>query len=200
MKLARFWQKSVSSRVVLPSSQQIIWMGTNNRSTWDLHACDDVLHHEHIAREHKKRTPKHQNSFAFRHNPKSKKTESILSMPVYGILKSATNRSSGVRSTASANHWHSQDLGVLPNEYPYSLCIQPLYAANGQSEWKVLFIDADNAIFVVLCLSIAISFVARKTWRLLIILHVTLVPKGGYMHLYIVAVLFGSGWASFTVY
>uniref|UniRef100_M4C2U3 Uncharacterized protein n=1 Tax=Hyaloperonospora arabidopsidis (strain Emoy2) TaxID=559515 RepID=M4C2U3_HYAAE len=35
----------------------------------------------------KKRAPKHQNSFAFRHNPKSKKTERILSMPVHGLCE-----------------------------------------------------------------------------------------------------------------
>ncbi|KAF4316393.1 hypothetical protein BBO99_00006444 [Phytophthora kernoviae] len=33
----------------------------------------------------KKRAPKHQNTFAFKHNPKSKKTERILSMPIHGL-------------------------------------------------------------------------------------------------------------------
>lgn len=33
----------------------------------------------------KKKAPKHQNSFAFKHNPKSKKTERILSMPIKGL-------------------------------------------------------------------------------------------------------------------
>ncbi|CAI5744392.1 unnamed protein product [Peronospora destructor] len=33
----------------------------------------------------KKRAPKHQNSFAFKHNPKSKKTERIMLMPIHGL-------------------------------------------------------------------------------------------------------------------
>ena len=33
----------------------------------------------------KGRAPAHQNSFAFRHNPKSKKTEKILSSPNVGV-------------------------------------------------------------------------------------------------------------------
>ncbi|TDH66718.1 hypothetical protein CCR75_006578 [Bremia lactucae] len=35
----------------------------------------------------KKRAPKHQNAFAFKHNPKSKKTERILSMPIHGLCE-----------------------------------------------------------------------------------------------------------------
>ncbi|KAL7483643.1 hypothetical protein ACHAW6_009289 [Cyclotella cf. meneghiniana] len=35
----------------------------------------------------KGRAPKHQNSFAFRHNPKSKKTEKILSSPNLGVCR-----------------------------------------------------------------------------------------------------------------
>ncbi|GAB9474657.1 hypothetical protein Gpo141_00011777 [Globisporangium polare] len=35
----------------------------------------------------KKGAPKHQNSFAFKHNPKSKKTERILSLPIYGLCE-----------------------------------------------------------------------------------------------------------------
>lgn len=35
----------------------------------------------------KGRAPKHQNSFAFRHNPKSKKTDKILSSPNVGVCK-----------------------------------------------------------------------------------------------------------------
>ncbi|CAH0519596.1 unnamed protein product [Peronospora belbahrii] len=35
----------------------------------------------------KKRAPKHQNSFAFKHNPKSKKTNRIMSMPIYGLCQ-----------------------------------------------------------------------------------------------------------------
>jgi hypothetical protein len=35
----------------------------------------------------KKRAPKHQNSFAFKHNPKSRKTERILSMPIHGLCE-----------------------------------------------------------------------------------------------------------------
>ncbi|KAJ0410226.1 hypothetical protein P43SY_002558 [Pythium insidiosum] len=33
----------------------------------------------------KKKAPKHQNTFAFKHNPKSKKTEHILSLPIRGL-------------------------------------------------------------------------------------------------------------------
>lgn len=35
----------------------------------------------------KKRAPKHQNAFAFKHNPKSKKTERIMSMPIHGLCE-----------------------------------------------------------------------------------------------------------------
>ncbi|RLN91376.1 hypothetical protein BBJ28_00008697 [Nothophytophthora sp. Chile5] len=35
----------------------------------------------------KKRAPKHQNSFAFKHNPKSKKTERIMSLPIFGLCE-----------------------------------------------------------------------------------------------------------------
>ncbi|KUF86154.1 hypothetical protein AM588_10002932 [Phytophthora nicotianae] len=35
----------------------------------------------------KKRAPKHQNTFAFKHNPKSKKTDRILSMPIHGLCE-----------------------------------------------------------------------------------------------------------------
>ncbi|CAI5737614.1 unnamed protein product [Peronospora farinosa] len=35
----------------------------------------------------KKRAPKHQNSFAFKHNPKSKKTERIMLMPIHGLCE-----------------------------------------------------------------------------------------------------------------
>ena len=35
----------------------------------------------------KGRAPKHQNTFAFKHNPKSKKTEKILSSPNVGVCK-----------------------------------------------------------------------------------------------------------------
>ncbi|KDO35627.1 hypothetical protein SPRG_00471 [Saprolegnia parasitica CBS 223.65] len=33
----------------------------------------------------KKGAPKHQNTFAFKHNPKSKKTEHILGLPIHGL-------------------------------------------------------------------------------------------------------------------
>ena len=33
----------------------------------------------------KGRAPAHQNGFAFRHNPKSKKTEKILASPIVGV-------------------------------------------------------------------------------------------------------------------
>jgi len=35
----------------------------------------------------KGRPPKHQNSFAFRHNPKSKKTDKILASPNVGVCR-----------------------------------------------------------------------------------------------------------------
>ncbi|KAI9912373.1 hypothetical protein PsorP6_005689 [Peronosclerospora sorghi] len=35
----------------------------------------------------KKQAPKHQNTFAFKHNPKSKKTQRILSMPIHGLCE-----------------------------------------------------------------------------------------------------------------
>lgn len=35
----------------------------------------------------KKGAPKHQNAFAFKHNPKSKKTERILSLPIRGLCE-----------------------------------------------------------------------------------------------------------------
>lgn len=35
----------------------------------------------------KGRPPKHQNSFAFRHNPKSKKTDKILASPIVGVCR-----------------------------------------------------------------------------------------------------------------
>ncbi|KAG7377924.1 hypothetical protein PHYPSEUDO_010845 [Phytophthora pseudosyringae] len=35
----------------------------------------------------KKSAPKHQNGYAFKHNPKSKKTERILSMPIHGLCE-----------------------------------------------------------------------------------------------------------------
>ncbi|KAL4157857.1 hypothetical protein PRNP1_003639 [Phytophthora ramorum] len=40
----------------------------------------------------KKRAPKHQNAFAFKHNPKSKKTERILSMPIHGLCEKCRNQ------------------------------------------------------------------------------------------------------------
>ncbi|KAE8915512.1 hypothetical protein PF005_g21165 [Phytophthora fragariae] len=40
----------------------------------------------------KKRAPKHQNNFAFKHNPKSKKTERILSMPIHGLCEKCRNQ------------------------------------------------------------------------------------------------------------
>lgn len=39
------------------------------------------------SKKKKGRAPKHQNSFAFRHNPKSKKTEKILSSPNVGVCR-----------------------------------------------------------------------------------------------------------------
>lgn len=39
------------------------------------------------SKKKKGRAPKHQNSFAFRHNPKSKKTEKILSSPILGVCR-----------------------------------------------------------------------------------------------------------------
>mmetsp|Transcript_47588 Transcript_47588/g.101119 ORF Transcript_47588/g.101119 Transcript_47588/m.101119 type:complete len:297 (+) Transcript_47588:108-998(+) len=39
------------------------------------------------SKKKKGRAPKHQNSFAFRHNPKSKKTEKILSSPIVGVCR-----------------------------------------------------------------------------------------------------------------
>ncbi|TYZ65296.1 hypothetical protein PybrP1_011464 [[Pythium] brassicae (nom. inval.)] len=35
----------------------------------------------------KKGAPKYQNTFAFKHNPKSKKTERILALPIYGLCE-----------------------------------------------------------------------------------------------------------------
>lgn len=35
----------------------------------------------------KRGAPKHQNTFAFKHNPKSKKTERILSLPIRGLCE-----------------------------------------------------------------------------------------------------------------
>ncbi|KAF1330457.1 hypothetical protein FI667_g5027, partial [Globisporangium splendens] len=40
----------------------------------------------------KKGAPKYQNTFAFKHNPKSKKTEKILAMPIQGLCEQCTNQ------------------------------------------------------------------------------------------------------------
>lgn len=92
----------------------------------------------------KKGAPKYQNSFAFKHNPKSKKTEKILSMPIHGLCEQCKNQI----------EWRKKYRKFKPltqpaNWYVLSLrsCARLLYCSVLMNELLLSFFASYNSIF-----------------------------------------------------